>query len=46
MVVVPAVSTRAPPLDEDDDDAWAALAPTTRASHGGAADEQGITPST
>src|SRR4051794_15141245 len=44
MVVVPAVSTRAPPLDEDDDDACSALAPTTRTSRAGAAKEQGIPP--
>uniref|UniRef100_A0A0A9EJV4 Uncharacterized protein n=1 Tax=Arundo donax TaxID=35708 RepID=A0A0A9EJV4_ARUDO len=41
MVVVPAVSTRPPPLDEDEDDAWSA-AHATRSSHCGGGDEQGI----
>jgi hypothetical protein len=39
--VVPAVSTRPPPLDEDEDEAWSA-ADATRSSHVGAADEHGI----
>jgi hypothetical protein len=42
MVVVPAVSTRPPPLDEDDDEAWSAAADDTRSSHVGAGDEHGI----
>jgi hypothetical protein len=46
MVVVPAVSTRPPPLDEHEDEAaaWsaAAAAGDTRSSHVGAGDEHGI----
>jgi hypothetical protein len=45
MVVVPAVRTRPPPLDEVEDEAWSAAAAAddaTRSSHAG--DEHGIVP--